>query len=84
MLVKEYQVKQLFKKHEVPLLRGMVAYTPDEAKSAAETIGGTAWVIKAQVAAEGRSTSFFENRINPKATQNYKNIRLVVQFTNKN
>ena len=62
MLVKEYQVKQLFKKHEVPLLRGMVAYTPDEAKSAAETIGGTAWVIKAQVAAEGRSTSFFENR----------------------
>ena len=62
MLVKEYQVKQLFKKHEVPLLKGMVAYTPDEAKSAAESIGGSAWVIKAQVSAEGRSTSFFTDK----------------------
>lgn len=62
MLVKEYQVKQLFRKHGVPLLKGQVAYTPAEAQAVAESIGGTAWVVKAQVAADGRSTAFFQNR----------------------
>ena len=59
MLVKEYQVKRLFRQFGVPLMKGQVAYTPDEARSVAESIGGTAWIVKAQVAAEGRSHSFF-------------------------
>ena len=60
MLVKEYQVKQIFKKQGVPLLKGKVAYTPEEARAAAEAIGGEAWVVKAQVGAEGRSAAFFQ------------------------
>ncbi len=59
MLIKEYQVKKLFRKHGVPLLKGGVAYTPEEARAVAEQIGGNAWVIKAQIPAGSRSTGCF-------------------------
>ncbi len=59
MMIREYQVKCLFGKQGVPLLKGEVAYTPAEAQAAAERIGGTAWVVKAQVPAEDRSRSYF-------------------------
>ncbi|WP_315353587.1 ATP-grasp domain-containing protein, partial [Rothia dentocariosa] len=44
----EYQARDLFAKHGVPVLKGIVATTPEEAKAAAEEIGGLT-VIKAQV-----------------------------------
>lgn len=59
MIIKEYQVKKLFKKNGVPILKGGVAYTPEEAKKVASKIGGNAWVIKAQVSDEKRSRSYF-------------------------
>ena len=59
MIIKEYQVKQLFKKQGVPLLKGHVAYTPEEARDVAEKIGGNAWVIKAQVSTDQRSLARF-------------------------
>lgn len=59
MVIKEYQVKQLFRKHGVPLLKGSVAYTPEEARAAAEKIGGGAWVVKAQVTAGSRTAGYF-------------------------
>ena len=62
MIAKEYQVKKIFQAHSVPLLKGKVAYTPEEAQSAAEEIGGLAWVVKAQVSADGRSVSFFKEK----------------------
>ena len=62
MIAKEYQVKKIFQAHDVPLLKGKVAYTPEEAQSAAEEIGGLAWVVKAQVSADGRSVSFFKEK----------------------
>jgi len=49
----EYQAKELFAKHGVPLLPGEVAQTPDEAAAAAERIGGRV-VVKAQVKTGGR------------------------------
>ncbi len=49
----EYQARDLFEKYEVPVLAGIVADTPEEAKAAAEKIGGVV-VVKAQVKTGGR------------------------------
>ncbi|GAB3546948.1 ADP-forming succinate--CoA ligase subunit beta [Arthrobacter tumbae] len=49
----EYQARDLFEAHGVPVLAGIVAQTPEEAKAAAEKIGGIV-VVKAQVKVGGR------------------------------
>ena len=49
----EYQAKELFAKHDVPLTPGIVAETVDEVRAAAEQIGGRV-VVKAQVKVGGR------------------------------
>jgi succinyl-CoA synthetase beta subunit len=49
----EYQARDLFAKHGVPVLNGIVATTPEEARAAAESLGGRA-VVKAQVKIGGR------------------------------
>ena len=62
MIIKEYQVKRLFKKEGVPILKGGVAYLPEEAADQAQAIGGNAWVVKAQVTADHRSVSHFADK----------------------
>ena len=49
----EYQAKELFAKHDVPVTLGVVAETPEEAAAGASSLGG-AVVVKAQVKAGGR------------------------------
>ncbi len=49
----EYQARDLFAAHGVPVLPGSVASTPEEAKTAAEQIGNQV-VVKAQVKVGGR------------------------------
>jgi succinyl-CoA synthetase beta subunit len=49
----EYQARDLFEKYEVPVLPGIIADTPEEARAAAEKIGGVV-VVKAQVKVGGR------------------------------
>ncbi len=49
----EYQARDLFESYGVPVLAGIIADTPEEAKAAAEKIGGTV-VVKAQVKVGGR------------------------------
>lgn len=49
----EYQAKELFAKHNVPVVPGKVCFTPEEARQAAEEIGGMV-VVKAQVKTGGR------------------------------
>jgi succinyl-CoA synthetase beta subunit len=53
MKLHEYQSKQLFSKHGVPIPKGEVAETPDEAKRIAEKLGGPV-VVKSQVLVGGR------------------------------
>ena len=53
----EYQARDIFEKHGVPVLAGKIAETPAEAKAAAEEIGpksGGVTVVKAQVKTGGR------------------------------
>jgi succinyl-CoA synthetase beta subunit len=49
----EYQARDLFEHYGVPVLQGIVADTPEEARAAAERLGGTV-VVKAQVKTGGR------------------------------
>jgi len=49
----EYQARDMFERHGVPVLAGIIADTPDEAQAAAEKIGGLT-VVKAQVKVGGR------------------------------
>ena len=54
MNIHEYQAKALLKEYGVNVLRGQVAYTPEEAEVAAKKLGGPIWVVKAQIHAGGR------------------------------
>ncbi len=54
MNIHEYQAKQLLAEYGVTVLKGKVAYTANEAESAARELGGPIWVVKAQIHAGGR------------------------------
>jgi succinyl-CoA synthetase beta subunit len=54
MNIHEYQAKQVLSDFGVPVPRGGVAFTPDEAVKVAEELGGPVWVVKAQIHAGGR------------------------------
>ena len=50
----EYEARELFERHGVPVVRGITATTPDGARLAAEQLGTDVGVIKAQVKTGGR------------------------------
>lgn len=54
MKVHEHQAKEILRRFDVAVPAGHVAYSVEEAVRAAETLGGTAWVVKAQIHAGGR------------------------------
>jgi len=54
MKIHEYQAKDLFKKYNVPVPTGGVAFKPDEAKKIAEDLDQFPVVVKAQIHAGGR------------------------------
>ncbi|MGE0651370.1 MAG: ATP-grasp domain-containing protein, partial [Alphaproteobacteria bacterium] len=54
MNIHEYQAKGLLAKSGVAVPRGGVAYTPKEAERIAKDLGGSVWVVKAQIHAGGR------------------------------
>src|ERR687896_2614560 len=54
MKIHEYQGKELLRKYGVPVPRGIVARSPEEAYHAAKELGGDLVVVKAQIHAGGR------------------------------
>jgi succinyl-CoA synthetase beta subunit len=52
--IHEYQGKEIFRKFGMPTPRGHPAFTVDEAVRAAKQLGGSVWVVKAQIHAGGR------------------------------
>ncbi len=54
MNLHEYQAKQLFAAYGIPIPNGRPARSPAEAVAAAQALGGSLWVVKAQVHAGGR------------------------------
>jgi succinyl-CoA synthetase beta subunit len=54
MKIHEYQGKEILRAYNVPVPRGSVVSSPQEARQVAETLGGHRWVVKAQIHAGGR------------------------------
>jgi len=54
MDIHEYQAKEILARFGVPVPRGGLAYSPEQAAYRAREIGGAAWVVKAQVHTGGR------------------------------
>ncbi|MGV8948798.1 MAG: ADP-forming succinate--CoA ligase subunit beta [Candidatus Paracaedibacter sp.] len=54
MNIHEYQAKSILAGYGVPILKGKVSYTVDEAVAALSELGGNLWVVKAQIHAGGR------------------------------
>ncbi len=54
MNIHEYQAKEVLRKYGVATLKGKLAHSPEEAVAAAKEIGGSVWVVKAQIHAGGR------------------------------
>ena len=54
MKIHEYQGKEILKKYGVPVPRAIPAFSVEEALEAAKALGGSVWVVKAQIHAGGR------------------------------
>jgi succinyl-CoA synthetase beta subunit len=54
MNIHEYQAKEILRKFGVKTLKGQMAESPDKAVDAAKAMGGSLWVVKAQIHAGGR------------------------------
>jgi len=54
MKIHEYQAKELLRQYGVVTPRGIPCFSVDEAEVAAKTLGGSVWVVKAQIHAGGR------------------------------
>src|SRR3954469_7947592 len=54
MKIHEYQAKEILRKYGVTTPRGIACFSVDEAVTAARTLGGNVWVVKAQIHAGGR------------------------------
>jgi succinyl-CoA synthetase beta subunit len=54
MKIHEYQAKEILKKYGVRTLRAVPCFSVDEAVKAGKTLGGSVWVVKAQIHAGGR------------------------------
>ena len=54
MKIHEYQGKEILRKFGVPTPRGIPCFSVEEAVDAAKKLGGSVWVVKAQIHAGGR------------------------------
>jgi succinyl-CoA synthetase beta subunit len=60
MNIHEYQAKALLREFGVPVAKGVPAFSPDEAVSAAKSLPGPVYVVKAQIHAGGRGKGKFK------------------------
>jgi succinyl-CoA synthetase beta subunit len=60
MNVHEYQAKEILRHYGVSVSRGVPVFAADAAAQAAREIGGTLWVVKAQIHAGGRGKGTFK------------------------
>jgi succinyl-CoA synthetase beta subunit len=60
MNVHEHQAKEVLAQFGLPVPKGIAAFSVEDAAKAAETIGGSFWVVKAQIHAGGRGKGKFK------------------------
>lgn len=83
MNIHEYQAKGLLNHYGAPVSQGVAVYKAEEAKAAAEKLGGPLWVVKSQIHAGGRGKgSFKETDAGEKGgVRLAKSVEEVVTFT---
>lgn len=60
MNIHEYQAKKILSEYGIKIPKGIIAYTPNEAKSAAEKLSKTGpWMLKAQIQSSARDKGYF-------------------------
>ncbi len=59
MNIHEYQAKKIFSQYGIPILKGCIAYTSQEAYRCTDKIGGNKWVVKAQIHSNARGNGSF-------------------------
>lgn len=69
MKIHEFQAKQLFRDHNVPVPRGIVATTSDAAAAAFDELGTEFAVVKAQIHAGGRGKGTLKNNDQQRGVQ---------------
>src|SRR5690554_3037391 len=89
MNLHEYQGKQLFAEYGLPVSKGIAVDTPEAAAEACDIIGGSEWVVKAQVHAGGRGKAggvkLVKNKEDAKAfAEKWLGQRLVTYQTDAN
>jgi succinyl-CoA synthetase beta subunit len=89
MNLHEYQGKSLFAQYNLPVSKGKVIFNPNEAADACKEIGGSRWVVKAQVHAGGRGKAGGVELIDSvelatKFSEKWLGKRLVTYQTDKN
>ncbi len=57
MKIHEYQAKEILKDYGISVPQGRLATTAEEAMAAADELGGSVWVVKAQIHAGGRGNA---------------------------
>jgi succinyl-CoA synthetase beta subunit len=62
MKIHEYQGKAILGRHGVPVPRGEVAFTPEDARAVAGTLGGEVVVVKAQIHAAAAAVAASRSR----------------------
>jgi succinyl-CoA synthetase beta subunit len=62
MKIHDYQAKEILRRFDVPTPRGIPCFSVDEAVAAAEKLGGSVWVVKAQIHAGGRGKGHFKEK----------------------
>jgi succinyl-CoA synthetase beta subunit len=60
MNIHEYQAKALLRQYGCPVSDGVPVLKGEEARTAAQTVGGPLWVVKAQIHAGGRGKGSFK------------------------
>src|SRR5262249_31030385 len=77
MNIHEYQAKALLAKFGVPVPKGGVAYTPEEAEQVAGKLPGPVYVVKSQIHAGGRGAGRFKEDPNGPALSSGGGVRVV-------
>jgi len=67
MKIHEYQAKSILRRFGVALPQGIQATSPEEAAAAANSLGGSIWVVKSQIHAGGRGMGRFIEEVSSEA-----------------
>ena len=85
MNLHEYQAKELLRKYDLPLLKGLVFIDSlKNLKNELHSLNGPPWIVKSQIHAGGRGAGYFKNSSNKKGgvrvVYKYEEVQSIAEF----